>query len=58
MKSFVNILMMLFPFVWMILAIINAFAGHYDRAAYDVAAGTFFMVLPMYFDFLDKKYND
>lgn len=58
MRNFLNITMMLFPFAWMMLAIVNGFSGQYDKAAYDMAAGAFFMILPMYFEFLDRKYND
>ena len=55
MQKFMNFLMQIMPFVWLILSFSSFMAGHYDRAAYDMAAGAFFMILPMYYDFLDRK---
>lgn len=55
MKKVMNVFMILLPFVWIMLGIFNAFAGQYDRAAYDMAAGAFFMIMPMYYSFLKDR---
>jgi hypothetical protein len=54
-NKIMNFLMCVVPFVWLMMSIPNFFAGNYDKATYDLAAGVFFMILPMYFDFLDGK---
>lgn len=55
MKKVMNVFMILLPFAWIMLGIFNAFAGQYDRAAYDMAAGAFFMIMPLYYSFLKDR---
>lgn len=55
MKSFFSFLMQILPFAWMLLGFYNMVTGQYDRAAYDMAAGAFFMIMPMYYAFLEGR---
>lgn len=55
MNTVLRFLMRLFPFLWFFMGLVISYIGKYDLAAYDMAAGAFFMILPMYYAFLDSK---
>lgn len=55
MHYFLRYIMRAFPIFWVVLGILNALLEKYDLATYNMAAGAFFMILPMYYAFLDEK---
>lgn len=59
MNSFLNFLVKLvylgFPMFWMIIGITFALMDRYDQAAYNMAAGAFFMIMPMYYAHLNER---
>lgn len=55
MNYVLGFLMRGFPFLWIIMGIMGSLNDQYDKAAYDMAAGAFFMIMPMYFAFLDGR---
>jgi hypothetical protein len=47
--------MRVMPWLFAIAGLICAFGNNYDQAAYNMAAGVFFMILPQYFEFLEIR---
>ena len=43
------------PWVFAVAGLLLAIAGRYDQAAYNMAAGVFFMVLPQYLDYMEIR---
>lgn len=50
-----SFLMQLIPWLLAIAGLICAFTGKYDQAAYNMAAATFYMILPLYYEFLEIR---